>query len=62
MLTKTAEREATEILTLHREALNRIAKELMEHETLDAEGIARVLHDVPKWGRDEEGNLEAPSK
>ncbi|GMQ85425.1 MAG: ATP-dependent zinc metalloprotease FtsH [Acidimicrobiia bacterium] len=44
-----AHEEATQIITAHRDALDRIAKELMENETLDAAGVSRVLHDVPKW-------------
>jgi uncharacterized membrane protein len=41
--------EAREIITTHRDALDRIAKALLENETLDAAQVAEVLGDVPKW-------------
>jgi cell division protease FtsH len=52
-----AHEEATQIITTHRDALDRIAKELIERETLDAESVAEVLHDVPKWEHTETGAL-----
>jgi len=52
-----AHEEATQIITAHRDALDRIAKELMENETLDAAGVAEVLHDVPKWEHTDTGAL-----
>jgi cell division protease FtsH len=52
-----AHEEATQIITTHRDALDRIAAELVENETLDAEGVASVLHDVPKWEHTETGAL-----
>ncbi|MFV9673074.1 MAG: ATP-dependent zinc metalloprotease FtsH, partial [Acidimicrobiia bacterium] len=52
-----AHEEAMQIITTHRDALDRIASELMEHETLDAEGVTRVFHDVPKWEHAEAGAL-----
>ena len=33
-----------------------MAKELLETETLDAEDIARIFADVPKWRREDGGN------
>ena len=56
-----AHEEAMQIITTHRDALDRIAAELMEHETLDAEGVRRVLHDVPKWEHTEAGALRLKS-
>ena len=41
--------EANRILTTHVDALHRLADRLLEVETLRAEDIAAVLHDVPKW-------------
>jgi len=39
------------ILTAHRSALDRMAAALLEQETLDADAIAELLADVPKWRR-----------
>jgi hypothetical protein len=33
-----------------------MAEELLERETLDADDIARLFADVPKWRREEGGN------
>src|SRR5680860_1323412 len=44
-----AHEEATQIIMTHREALDRIAAELIEKETLDAPAVIEVFHDVPKW-------------
>jgi cell division protease FtsH len=52
-----AHEEAMQIIMAHRDALDRIAAELIELETLDAEGVARVLHDVPKWEHTDSGGL-----
>jgi cell division protease FtsH len=41
--------EANRILTTHIDALHRLADRLIEMETLRAEDITAVLHDVPKW-------------
>ena len=41
--------EANRILTTHIDALHRLADRLLEMETLRAEDITAVLHDVPKW-------------
>ena len=59
-----AHEEATEIITTHRDALDRIAGELIEKETLDAAGVASVLHDVPKWEHSDTGalRLKGPQK
>ena len=54
--------EARTILTTHEDALHRIAEALLERETLDAEEITEVFHDVPKWEHAEDGSirLKAP--
>ncbi len=49
--------EAREILTTHREALEGIANALLENETLDADEVAKVFADVPKWEHTETGAL-----
>ena len=41
--------EALEILTFHRDALDHLAGELLERETLDAPEVAALLAAVPKW-------------
>ncbi len=50
-----AQREAATILSAHRPALDAMAAELLEKETLNAAEIAAVLSDVPKWRRLGEG-------
>jgi len=52
-----AHEEATQIIVRHRDALDRIAERLLEHETLDADQVIEVLHDVPKWEHSESGAL-----
>ena len=52
-----AHEEATQIIVTHRDALDRIAAELLENETLDADQVISVLHDVPKWEHSESGAL-----
>ncbi|MGB9359459.1 MAG: ATP-dependent zinc metalloprotease FtsH [Acidimicrobiia bacterium] len=52
-----AHEEATQIIVRHRDALDRIAEQLLEHETLDADKVIAVLHDVPKWEHSESGAL-----
>ncbi len=42
-LVDNAASEAREILTLHRNVLDRMAAELMEHETLDKEALAQIF-------------------
>jgi len=49
--------EAREVLTTHRDALDGIAKALLERETLDAAEVAEVLANVPKWEHTETGAL-----
>ena len=49
--------EARLILTTHREALERIADVLIEKETVDADDLAEIFYDVPKWEHDQTGGL-----
>ncbi|MDQ3782344.1 MAG: cell division protein FtsH, partial [Actinomycetota bacterium] len=56
--------EAREILVAHRDALDGIAKALLENETLDAAEVAEVFGDIPKWEHVGNGSLriQAPSQ
>ncbi len=56
-LINQAHEEAREILTAHQDALERLAKALIERETLDAAAVAEILRDVPKWEHDESGSM-----
>ncbi len=42
--------EATRLLTVHRDTLERLAAKLLERETLDREDVATMLHDVQRVG------------
>ena len=55
-LLDNAQNEAETILNAHRDALDAMASELLERETLDAGDIARLFQDVPKWRREQESN------
>ncbi len=44
-----AHEEARQIITTHRDALDRIADALIERETLDGDDVAEIFSDVPKW-------------
>ncbi len=57
MLINQAHEEARSIITTHRAALDRVAEVLLERETIDAEEIAEVFSDVPKWEHTEVGAL-----
>jgi cell division protease FtsH len=54
--------EARAILTTHRDVLDRLAKELMENETLDREEVAEVFAPVGKWVHSDNGGgrIEPP--
>jgi len=56
-----AHEEATQIITTHRDALDRIAAELIDQETLDADEVIAVFHDVPKWEHTDSGGLRLRS-
>jgi len=55
--------EANQILTTHIDSLHRLAAELLEKETLGAEEIIALLHDVPKWEHagDGSGRIQPPA-
>ena len=59
-----AHEEARQILTTHSDALDRIAEVLKEKETIDADEVADILHDVPKWEHTETGaiRIKAPDR
>ena len=54
--------EARVILNTHEDALHRVAEALIERETLRAEDLAEIFHDVPKWEHAADGTirLKAP--
>ncbi|MEN8113824.1 MAG: cell division protein FtsH, partial [Actinomycetota bacterium] len=52
-----AHEEAMQIIMTHRDALDRIADVLMERETIDADEVIEVFHDVPKWEHTDSGGL-----
>jgi cell division protease FtsH len=60
-LINQAHEEAREILTAHRDALDRMADVLVEKETIDAVEVKEILHDVPKWEHDESGAMRIRS-
>ncbi|MDJ0961747.1 MAG: ATP-dependent zinc metalloprotease FtsH [Acidimicrobiia bacterium] len=55
-LLDNSQREADTILAAHRDALDAMADELLERETLDADDIGRLFADVPKWRREDGDN------
>ena len=61
-LLNQAHEEADRILTTHIDALHRLAARLLEAETLQAEEIEEIFHDVHKWEMSEEGEtrIQAP--
>ena len=56
-LVAAAHQEAREILTTHRDAMERMVDILLEEETVDREQIAEIFHDVPKWEHTSSGSL-----
>ncbi|REK23500.1 MAG: ATP-dependent metallopeptidase FtsH/Yme1/Tma family protein [Actinobacteria bacterium] len=52
-----AHEEARAILSHHKDAMERMVSELLEHETVDRERVAEIFADVPKWEHTEEGSL-----
>jgi cell division protease FtsH len=52
-----AHEEARAILTHHQDAMDRMVDELLDHETVDRDEVARVFSDVPKWEHTESGSL-----
>ncbi len=49
--------EARTILTTHMDALHRIAGALIEKESLGADEVREIFHDVPKWEHEEDGTI-----
>ncbi len=56
-LVAAAHQEAREILTTHRDAMERMVDILLEEETVDRDRIAEIFHDVPKWEHTSSGSL-----
>jgi cell division protease FtsH len=56
-LISQAHEEARQILATHRAALDRMANVLMERETIDADEVAEVFADVPKWEHADSGAM-----
>ena len=56
-LIMAAHEEARQILTVHMDALERLADVLIDKETVDADDLAEIFHDVPKWEHTEAGSL-----
>ena len=58
-----AHEEARTILNTHAPALDRLAAALIDRETLDAQEVIEVLHDVPKWEHASNGSMriQAPA-
>ncbi len=54
--------EARAVLETHIDALHRIAAALIEKESLDADEVIEIFHDVPKWqhGDDDSLRIKAP--
>ena len=52
-----AHEEARVILSHHKDAMERMVSELLEHETVDRERVSEIFEDVPKWEHTEEGSL-----
>jgi len=51
-----AHEEAREILTVHRDALDRLVEQLLDVETVDGKALETIFHDVPKWEHDVDGS------
>ncbi len=50
-LTEEARRAARRMIVTHREYLDALANELLEHEVLDRDAIERIMHGVPRLER-----------
>ena len=49
--------EAREILLRHRDAMERMVAELLDHETVGPDEVAEIFKDVPKWEHAGEGAM-----
>jgi cell division protease FtsH len=47
--------EAKEILSHHRDAMERMVAELIDHETVGPDEVAEIFDDVPKWEHSADG-------
>jgi cell division protease FtsH len=56
-LISAAHEEARQILTTHRDAMERMVAALLEHETVDQDEVAELFSDVPKWEHAASGSL-----
>jgi cell division protease FtsH len=56
-LINAAHEEARQILTAHRDAMERMVEALLEHETVDQDQLAELFSDVPKWEHAAGGSL-----
>jgi cell division protease FtsH len=56
-LINAAHEEARTILTHHRDAMERMVAELLEHETIDRDRVEEIFYDVPKWEHARDGSL-----
>jgi cell division protease FtsH len=54
-----AQRAATDIITANRAKLDELASELLEHEVLERDAIARIMGGVPRVERQHGGGLRA---
>jgi hypothetical protein len=57
LLITQAHNEARAILETHEDALHRVAAALKEKESLGADEVREIFHDVPKWQHDEDGTI-----
>ncbi|MDH3463328.1 MAG: ATP-dependent zinc metalloprotease FtsH [Acidimicrobiia bacterium] len=56
-LINAAHEEAREILSTHKDAMERMVAKLLEKETVDRDEVADIFSDVPKWEHTAEGSL-----
>ncbi len=52
-----AHEEARAILSYHKDAMERMVAELLDHETVDRDEVAEIFSDIPKWEHDDKGSL-----
>jgi cell division protease FtsH len=57
VLITQAHTEARAILETHVDALHRVAEALKDKESLGADEVREIFHDVPKWQHDENGTI-----
>lgn len=56
-LITAAHEEAREILSTHKDAMERMVGQLLEKETVDRDEVAELFSDVPKWEHTAEGSM-----